>query len=123
MADQALLIDITDTLNLENLSADQTLNALIAVRQAINWLKTRDVSLLERLDDLVVVGEIDQGGFKHAGWSFSHSDGKTSYEYPEPITQLEGELKAAKEAAKANGTAVKTNGEKAFWTLTPPNKP
>ena len=126
MADQTLLIDITDTLNLENLSADQALDALIEVRRAIDWLKTRDASLLARLDELAAEGEIDQGGFTHAGWSFSHSDGKTSYEYPEQIKQLEEKLKAAQEAAKANGTAVKTKGEKAFWTVkspTPPKKP
>jgi hypothetical protein len=120
MADQTLLIDITDTLNLENLSANQTLNALIAVRQAINWLKTRDEALLDRLDELAAAGMIDQGGFKHAGWSFSHSDGRTSYDYPEPITQLEEQISAAKEAAKANGTAVKVKGKNAFWTITPP---
>ena len=123
MADQTLLIDITDTLNLENLSADQALDALIAVRRAIDWLKTRDASLLARLDELAADGEIDQGGFTHDGWSFSHSDGKTSYEYPEPITKLEEQLKTAKEAAKANGTAVKTKGEKAFWTVKPPTSP
>ena len=126
MADQTFLIDITDTLDLRNLSADQTVRALIEVRRAIDWLKTRDISLLARLDELVAAGEIDQGGFTHAGWSFSHSDGKTSYEYPEPITNLEEELKAAKEAAKINGTAVKTKGEKAFWTVkspTPPKNP
>ena len=120
MADQTFLIDITDTLDLRNLSADQTVSALIAVRKGIDWLKTRDASLLARLDELAAEGEIDQGGFMHAGWSLSHSDGKTSYEYPEPITQLEEELKAAKEAAKANGTAVKTKGEKAFWTVKSP---
>ena len=124
MADQTLLIE--DTLDLRNLSADQALDALIQIRLAIDWLKTRDASLLARLDELAAAGEIDQGGFTHAGWSFSHSDGKTSYEYPEPITKLEEELKAAKEAAKANGTAVKTKGDKAFWTVkspTPPKKP
>ena len=124
------MAEIIDTLrqhpvpdHLENLSADQALDALIEVRRAIDWLKTRDASLLARLDELAADGEIDQGGFTHAGWSFSHSDGKTSYEYPEPITQLEEELKAAKEAAKANGTAIKTKGAKAFWTVKPPTPP
>ena len=125
MADITYTLDL-ENLNLKNLSADQTLDALLDVRRAIDWLKTRDASLLTRLDELAAEGEIDQGGFHHAGWSLSHSDGKTSYEYPEPITKLEEELKAAKEAAKANGTAVKTKSDKAFWTVkspTPPKKP
>ena len=115
-----------ENLNLKNLSADQTLDALLDVRRAIAKLQALDTALLARLDELAVKGEIDQGGFTHAGWSFSHSDGKTSYEYPEQIKQLEEKLKAAQEAAKANGTAVKTKGEKAFWTVkspTPPKKP
>jgi hypothetical protein len=110
-------------LDLQGLSADQVLDTLIQSRKTITWLQARDAALLARLDELVAAGEIDQGGFKHAGWSFSHSDGRTSYEYPEPITQLEEQISAAKEAAKANGTAVKTKGEKAFWTVTPPKKP
>ena len=121
------MVEITETLDLslalKGLGADQTLNALIEVRRAIAWLQARDAALLARLDELAADGEIDHGGFQHAGWSFSHSDGKTSYEYPEPITKLEEELKAAKEAAKANGTAVKTKGDKAFWTVKPPKSP
>ena len=121
------MVEITETLDLslalKGLGADQTLNALIEVRRAIAWLQARDAALLARLDELAADGEIDHGGFQHAGWSFSHSDGKTSYEYPEPITKLEEELKAAKEAAKANGTAVKVKGKKAFWTVKPPQSP
>ena len=122
MADITYTLDL-ENLNLENLSADQTLDALLDVRRAIAKLQASDASLLARLDELAAEGEIDHGGFTHAGWAFSHSDGKTSYEYPEPITQLEEELKAVKEEAKANGTAVKTKGEKAFWTVKPPTPP
>ena len=106
-----------------NFDANTLLDCLIDVRRAIAKLQAQDAALLARLDELAADGQIDHGGFQHAGWSFGWSDGKTSYEYPEPITQLEEELKAAKEAAKANGTAVKTKGKKAFWTLTPPKQP
>ena len=122
MADITYTLDL-ENLNLKNLSADQALDALLDVRRAIAKLQASDASLLARLDELAAEGEIDHGGFQHSGWSFSHSDGKTSYEYPEPITQLEEELKAAKEAAKANGTAIKTKGEKPFWTVKPPTPP
>jgi hypothetical protein len=90
------------------------------VRRAIDWLKACDASLLDRLDELAAAGEIDQGGFTHNDWSFAHSEGKTVYTFPEQITKLEAQLKAAKEAAKASGTAVKGKGEKAYWTITKP---
>jgi hypothetical protein len=124
MAEITYTLDLQN-LNLENLSADQTLDTLLDVRLALARLKATDEDLLARLDELAAAGEIDQGGFKHAGWSFSHSDGRTSYDYPDRIRKLEGELKAAKEAAKANGDAIKIEGQNAFWTITPPppNKP
>jgi hypothetical protein len=119
MADlaQALLADLRAA------TADQVLNHLIKLRTMKAALEAADAYALDRLDELAAAGEIDQGGFSHAGWSFGWSDGKTSYDYPEPITQLEEQISAAKEAAKADGTAVKTKGEKAFWTLTPPKQP
>ena len=102
------------------LSADEVLTRLTRLRAHKKQVEAQDALLLERLDELAAAGEIDQGGFSHNDWSFAHSDGKTSYSYPEPITQLEAQLKAAKEAAKAAGTAVKVKGEKSFWTITPP---
>ena len=106
--------------HLQALSADQLLDHVTQVRRIKKDFETQDALLLERLDELAAAGEIDQGGFSYNDWGFAHSDGKTSYTYPEPITQLEAQLKAAKEAAKADGTAVKVKGKKAYWTITPP---
>ena len=105
---------------LATLSADQVLDSLTHLRAHKKDVEARDALLLERLDELAAAGEIDQGGFTHNDWGFAHSDGKTSYTYPEPIKQLEAQLKAAKEAAKANGTAVRVKDEKAYWIITPP---
>ena len=102
------------------LSTDEVLDRLTHLRAHKKDLEAQDALLLDRLDELAAAGEIDQSGFTHDDWRFAHSDGKVSYSYPEPITQLEAQLKAAKEAAKADGTAVKVKGEKSFWTLTPP---
>ena len=110
------------TLDLENLNADQVLDALIEVRQAINWLKTRDASLLARIDELAAAGEIDQGGFTHAGWSFSYSAGRRSWDYPSAVKALEAQTKALKKAAEADGSATATTGA-SLWTLTPPKQP
>jgi hypothetical protein len=116
------MVDPYQTLDLENLSADQTLNALIEVRRAIDWLKARDASLLDRLDQLVEAGEVDQGGFSRNGWSFSWSAGRKSWTYPAGVMDLEAQAKAVKKAAEADGSAVATTGEP-FWTIKPPKKP
>ena len=119
MADQTLAIEITDNLDPRNLSADQTVRALIHVRRAIDWLKTRDASLLARLDELAADGQIDQGGFTHAGYSFSWSAGRRSWDYPAGVKALEAQAKAAKKAAEADGSATATIGDP-YWTIRAP---
>jgi hypothetical protein len=114
------MADLTQTLDLEGLNADQTLNALIEVRRAIGWLKARDASLLDRLDELAEAGEIDWGGFSHNDWRISRSAGRRSWTYPAAVQALDAQLKTAKKAAEADGTATATTGA-SFWTLTPPN--
>jgi hypothetical protein len=113
------MVDLTQTLNLEGLSADQTLNALIEVRRAINWLKARDASLLDRLDQLAEAGEVDQGLFSHNDWTFSRSAGRRSWSYPAGVQSLVAQLQAAKKAAEADGSATATTGA-SFWTIKPP---
>ena len=115
MADITYTLDL-ENLNLENLSADQTLDALLDVRRAIAKLQASDASLLARLDELAAAGEIDQGGFTHAGWSFSWSAGRRSWDYPAGVKTLEAQAKAAKKAAEADGSATATTGA-SFWTI------
>jgi hypothetical protein len=114
MADQTQTLDF----DFSNLDADQTLDALIEIRQTIGWLQARDKGLLARLDELAAAGEVDQGGFKHEDWLFSWSAGKRSYSYPAPVQEQEKQLKVAKDAAKADGTATVSTGN-AFWSITP----
>jgi hypothetical protein len=121
MAEITYTLDLQN-LNLENLSADQTLDALLDVRLALARLKATDEALLDRLDQLAASGEIDQGGFAHNDWAFSWSAGRRSWSYPPGIQALEAQTKAAKKAAQADGTATATLGD-SFWTVTPPNKP
>lgn len=108
--------ELPQTLDLENLTADQTLDALIETRQAIEWLKARDASLLDRLDALAEAGEVDRGGFSHNDWPISWSAGKKMYAYPAAVTKLEKQLKEAKAQSQASGTAVESRG-KAYWTI------
>jgi hypothetical protein len=118
MADlaQALLADLRAA------TADQVLDHLIKLRTMKAALEAADAYALNRLDELAASGEIDQGGFKHAGWSVSWSAGRKSWAYPAAVQDLEAQTKAAKKAAQADGTATATLGD-SFWTIMPPNKP
>ena len=113
------MADFIQTFDLAGLNADQTLDALIEVRQAIDWLKARDASLLDRLDELADAGEIDRGGFSHNDWRISWSAGRRSWTYPAGVQSLEAQTKAAKAASQADGSATAATGD-SFWTLTPP---
>ena len=113
------MVDLTQTLDLENLSADQALDALIDVRQAIEWLKARDASLLDRLDELAAAGEIDHGGFSYNDWTFAWSAGRRTWAYPPAVAAIEQQLKAAKKSAESDGSATATTGA-SFWTIKPP---
>ena len=113
------MVELTQTLGLEDLNADQTLDALIEVRRAIDWLKARDASLLDRLDQLAEAGEVDQGGFTHNDHSFAWSPGRRSWTYPAGVQGLEAQAKAAKKAAEADGSATSTTGTP-FWTIRAP---
>ena len=112
----------TQTLDLEHLDADQLLDRLIATRVTIAKLQAEDASLLARLDELAAAGDVDHGGFKHQGYSFSWSAGKCSYAYPEDVEELIADANAAKEAAQSDGTATATIGDP-YWTIKPPKKP
>jgi hypothetical protein len=116
------MVEATQTLDLESLDADQTLNALIEVRQAMAWLKARDASLLDRLDELVEAGEIDAGGFSHNDHTFTWSAGRKSWTYPAAVQELEAQANAAKKASEADGSATAKTGAP-FWTIKPPKKP
>jgi len=113
------MVELTQTLDLEQLTTDELLDHLIQVRQAIATLQATDASLLDRLDELAAAGEVDQGGFSHQGYSFSWSAGRCSYAYPAEVEELVADAQAAKEAAKADGTATAAIG-KPFWTIRAP---
>jgi hypothetical protein len=115
MADlaQALLTDLRAA------TADQVLDHLIKLRTMKAALEAADAYALDRLDELADAGEIDRASFSHNDWRISWSNGKTAYEYPADLQKLEEKLKAARDAAKAAGTATKTTGA-AFWTIKRP---
>ena len=105
--------------DLSDMGADQVLDHLIQLRTAKAALEAANAKALDRLDGLADAGEIDRGGFSHNGWEISWSAGKAAYDYPADVQELEKQLKAARETAKAAGTAVKTTGNP-FWTIKRP---
>jgi hypothetical protein len=107
------------TLDFEQLSTDELLDHLVAVRQAMAALKAQDEALLDRLSELVEQGELDPGGFTHNDHAFSWSAGRKCWSYPAAVQQIEAQAKAAKKASEADGTATATTGAP-FWTIKPP---
>ena len=115
------MADFTQTfeVDLGGMTADQVLDHLTNLRTIKRDLEAADAKTLDRLDELADAGEIDRGGFSHNDWGISWSAGKTSYAYPADVQELEKKLKAAREAAKAAGTATATTGA-SFWTIKRP---
>jgi hypothetical protein len=115
------MADLTQTVevDLDAMDADQVLDRLVEVRQALARLKATDEALLDRLDQLAEAGEVDQGGFSHNDWAFSWSAGRKSWAYPAAVQDLEAQTKAAKKASEADGSATATTGAP-FWTIHPP---
>jgi hypothetical protein len=111
--------DSAQTLDFEQLSTDELLDHLVAVRRAVAALKAEDEALLDRLSELVEAGELDPGGFTHQDHAFSWSAGRKTWTYPAGVMGLEGLLKAAKKASEADGTATAKVGAP-FWTIKPP---
>ena len=105
--------------DLSAMTVDQVLDHLTLLRTIKLDLEAADAYALDRLDELAEAGEIDRGGFSHNDWGISWSAGKTSYAYPADVQELEKNLNAAKDAAKAAGTATKTTGSPS-WSIKRP---
>ena len=112
------MADLTQTFeaDLSAMTADQALDHLIGLRKIKAALEAADAKALDRLDELADAGEIDRGGFSHDDWGVFWSAGKVAYDYPADVQELQRKLKAAKNAAEADGSATATNGAP-FWTI------
>ena len=115
------MADLTQTVEVDQLSTDEVLDRLVLVRKALAGLKASDEALLDRLDQLAEAGEVDQGGFSHQDYAFTWSAGRKSWTYPAGVQELEAQTKAAKKAAEADGSATAKTGEP-FWTIKPPKQ-
>lgn len=100
------------------LPEDELLHHLEDLKATVASLKDTEQLLLDELSKRLEAGDIDPT-FSHNDWAFSWSAGRASFSYPEAITTLEQQLKAAKKAAEADGTAIRSLGNP-FWTIRAP---
>lgn len=115
------MVDFVQTVEVDlgSMDADQLLDCLIEVRTGLARLKEADEILLDRLTVLAEAGEVDMGGFSHRDWQITWSAGRKTWSYPAGVQALEAQLKGARKAAEADGSATSTTGSP-FWTIRAP---
>jgi hypothetical protein len=97
------------------LDLDALLDAVTSIKAQQKELEQQLEPLLDSLSAAMAAGELDPA-FSHNDWAFCHSPGRLSYAFPEPVLQLEQQLKAARESAIQQGSAREKRG-KPFWTI------
>jgi len=111
MADPAQTLDAEPTL--------EQLLAFVTLRKAqIALAQDELTTALNQLNDLVESGELDPQ-FAFNDWSFNWSPGRTTWDYPGEVKEIEAILKTSKKAAEADGSAVAKTGAP-FWTIRAP---
>jgi hypothetical protein len=97
---------------------DALLDGVTAIKAQQKQLEQQLEPLLEALNEAMAAGQLDPA-FSHNDWSFCHSPGRLSYAFPAAVQQIEQQLKAAKETAIQQGSAIEKRGNP-FWTIRPP---
>lgn len=101
-----------------DLTLDQLLDRACAIRAQIKALEAEKAAIDDQLTAAHEAGELD-ASFSHNDWSLSFSPGRARWSYPPRVTALESQLKAAREASQADGTAARTLGAP-YWTIKEP---
>jgi hypothetical protein len=99
-------------------AVDALLDAITAIKAQQRSLEQQLEPLLEALSEAMATGELDPS-FCHNDWSFSHSLGRLTHDFPPAVQQIEKQLKAAKESAIQQGNTTEKRG-KPFWTIRAP---
>jgi hypothetical protein len=73
---------------------------------------------LDRLNGLVESGDLDPQ-FSFNDWNFNWSPGRTTWDYPGEVKEIEAILKTSKKAAEADGSATAKTGAP-VWTIRAP---
>jgi len=99
----------------ESDSIDRQLERIIAIKAALKSLDDELAVLKDSISALVDKAELDHS-FSFNDWSFTYSLGRAKWKYPSAVNCIDTQLKAAKKAAEANGSATKSLGDP-FWTI------
>ena len=102
----------------DELDLDALLDVVTAIKAQQMELEQQLEPLLEALNTAMATGQLDPS-FSHNDWSFCHSPGRLTYDFPVAVQQIEQQLKAAKVSAIQQGSATEKRG-KPFWTIRPP---
>ena len=94
---------------------DRLLEALIAIKRQQRTLDEQLNTLLDQLQQLHENGDVDSS-FHFNDTAFSWSPGRVQFSYPEPVLELEQQLRLARRTAEGNGSAVRRHG-RPFWTV------
>jgi hypothetical protein len=115
------MLKASQTLDLDQaatLTVDELLSQVINLKAAIKTAEAQLAPLLDQLTTLADEGELDLT-FDFDDWSFNWSAGRTSYDYPSEIKEIEAILKNSKKTAENDGSATRTTG-KPYWTIRAP---
>ncbi len=99
----------------ESDSIDRQLDRIIAIKAALRSLDDELALLKESISALVDKAELDHT-FSFNDWNFTYSLGRAKWKYPSTVNNIDTQLKAAKKAAEADGSATKILGAP-FWTI------
>ena len=103
------------TESVAGLSEDSILTAAQRLKETIEdataALEIVKAELAQRVQDMELSPK-----FEHNGWRFEQQNGKKSWQYPDPVLQLQEQLKSAQAEAQADGSATPTTGTP-FWKI------
>lgn len=54
--------------------------------------------------------------FEHNGWRYEQQSGKKTWDYPDPVLQLQEQLKSAQTQSQVDGSAIERRGAP-FWKI------
>lgn len=91
------------------LAAAETLKATI--EDATAALDIIKAELAQRVDNMELSPK-----FEHNGWRYEQQSGKKTWDYPDPVLQLQEQLKTAQSQSQADGSAIEKRGAP-FWKI------
>lgn len=94
---------------------DQVLDQVTATKAQIAILEDRLAGLLDLLSTALDDGEVDPK-FSHEDWTFTHSEGRKTWTYPETVKK---HIKALQELSQSDGTATLKQGAP-YWIIKAP---